>query len=124
MKSCLIDEEILPSRTETDRLLRQYRRMYSVMHSSSSYGRRFGGELGLDEASMQAQMYAVRNAILSIRDIKEKVFLYNYYVRGLTLVSCAKVIGVSLRTVSRIKNSALDSVAEKINELSSTKYCE
>ena len=115
MKDGCVDESVMLSRAGADRVLRTYREMNSVLRSSQSYGRRFLDECESDETVLVAQMYSLRSAILSVEDAREKAFLYHYYVKGYTLAECAKVLGVSLRTVSRIKLSALDSVAPKIS---------
>lgn len=114
MKDGCVDENVMLSRASADRVLRTYREMNCVLRSSQSYGRRFFDEGEPDETVLMAQMYSLRSAILSVEDAREKAFLYHYYVKGCTLAECAKILGISLRTVSRIKLSALDSVSPKI----------
>lgn len=114
MEGSFIDEFVDISRVEADRALRAYRRMGCVLRSSRDYGRRFGDGDDMDEGALQAQMYSLRSIILSVEDARERVFLYHYYVKGNTLQTCAKLLGVSLRTVSRIKLDALDTVAKKM----------
>ena len=114
MKDGFIDEGVLLARAKADRMLRTYRKMNSVLRSARAYGRYFFDDGELDESGIQAQMYAMRSAILSLEDARERVFLYQYYVKGHTLEECAKFMGVSLRTASRIKTSALESVAIKL----------
>ena len=115
MKEEVFTEGASPSRKDADRLLRSYKRISDVIRSSHTYGRRFDA-LCVDEAVLQSEIFAIRSSILSLSDIKEKTFLYNYYVRGLTLEKCARLLGVSLRTVSRIKNSALDKITRIMTE--------
>lgn len=115
MKEEVFTEGASPSRKDADRLLRSYKRISDVIRSSHTYGRRFDA-LCPNEAVLQSEIFAIRSAILSLSDIKEKTFLYNYYVRGLTLEKCARLLGVSLRTVSRIKNSALDKITRIMTE--------
>ena len=112
MEGSFTEKEIDVSRVEADRALRAYRKMNSVLRSARSYGRHFGDDM--DEATVYAQMYSLRSLILSVEDARERMFLYHYYIKGATLKMCAKLLGVSLRTVSRVKNSALDSVAFKM----------
>lgn len=114
MEGSFIDESIDISRTDADRALRAYRRMNSVLRSSSAYGRRFGDGENTDDAAIHAQMYSLRSLILSVEDPRERMLLYHYYVKGHTLSICAKLLGVSLRTVSRIKIDALDSILAKM----------
>jgi len=112
-----VNDGISLARAGADRILRTYRKMNSVLRSSQAYGRRFFDDGPSEEMEIQAQMYALRSAILSVADAREKAFLYHYYVKGYTLEECAKRIGVSLRTISRIKLSALQSVAPLITSL-------
>jgi DNA-directed RNA polymerase specialized sigma subunit len=116
MGDCLLDECVDVSRVEADRTLRAYRRMNSVLLSSRSYGRHFGSNEELDDSAILAQMYSLRSIILSVEDARERMFLYQYYIKGNSFDSCAKILGVSKRTVSRIKISALESVATKMKK--------
>lgn len=113
MEGCFIDGCVDVTRIEADRILRVYRKMNSILRSSRSYGRHFDdGEM--NEAAIQAQMYSLRSLVLSVEDARERMFLYHYYIKGHTLQTCAKLLGVSLRTVSRIKNSSLDKISKKM----------
>ena len=116
MEDCLFDECADISRVEADRTLRAYRRMNSVLVSSRSYGRHFGNDEQLDDAAILAQMFSLRAIILSVEDVRERMFLYQYYIKGRSFDACAKILGVSKRTVSRIKISALESVAVKMRK--------
>ncbi len=115
MEGCLIEENVMLTRVEADRALRSYRRMNSVLHSSHAYGKRFGDGEIMDEAAIHAQMYSLRVAILSVDDARERMLLYHYYVKGNTLEMCAKLLGISRRSIYRLKNRALDSIILKMN---------
>ena len=104
-------------RYECDRILRSYRAMNDVLLSSRSYGRSFGDEETLDEAAMRAQMYAMRSAILEVEDSRERLLLYHYYIKGNTLENCAKILGVSRRSIFRLKVRALNNIAIKIKSI-------
>ena len=114
MECGMNEESVSLTRVAADRSLRGYRKMADALRSANSWGQRFGDDGCFDEASMMAQMYALRSRILSVEDMRERMFLYHHYIRGATLEDCAQALGVSLRTVSRIKNRALDSVIEKM----------
>ncbi len=105
------------ARVECDRILRSYRAMNDVLLSSRSYGRTFGEEYTLDEAAMRAQMYAIRSTILEVPDSRERLFLYHYYIKGNTLENCAKILGISRRSVFRLKGKAIDKIAPKIKSI-------
>ena len=114
MEGSFIDESIDISRVEADRALRAYKIMNSVLRSSQDYGRHFGDEENVDETALLAQMFSLRSLVLSVENARERMFLYHYYIKGNTLNTCAKLLGVSLRTVGRIKLDALSSVARKM----------
>ena len=114
MEGSFIDEFVDVSRVEADRILRAYRRMNGVLRSSRDYGRRFSESDYVDEDAIHAHMYSLRSLILSVEDARERMLLYHYYIKGNTLHTCAKLLGVSLRTVSRIKLEALDTIAGKM----------
>ena len=110
--SVIVEEKLL--RVECDRILRSYRQMNSVLLSSRSYGRVFGDEDKIDEAAMRAQMYSIRSAILDVEDSRERLFLYHYYIKGHTLETCAKILGISRRSIYRLKVTSIDKIAKKL----------
>lgn len=114
MENEFIEATYTFSRTDAERRLRSYRELGEVLRSS----RRFfeGGADCIDEAVVHAQMYSVRALILSVPNVRERMLLYHYYVKGLTLESCARLLGISLRSVYRLKLRALDSVAQLLGE--------
>lgn len=114
MESGLNQENSKNMRSECDRILRSYRAMNDVLLSARSYGRTFGVEETLDETAMRAQMYAIRSAILEVEDSRERLFLYHYYIKGNTLENCAKILGISRRSVFRLKGKAVNNIAQKI----------
>lgn len=114
MEGSFIEEKQKLARIDCDRVLRSYRTMNDVLMSSRAWGRTFGDDDNLDEAAMRAQMYAIRSAILEVEDSRERLLLYHYYVKGRTLEACAKILGVSRRSIYRIKVKAIDSITPKI----------
>lgn len=115
MEGSKTEEKVCISRVDADRLLRGYGKMADALRSAGSWGQKFGDSECFDEASISAQMYSLRSRILSLEDTQQRMFLYHYYIRGLNMNECAQALCVSLRTVSRIKNRALDSVIEKMS---------
>lgn len=103
-------------RADINRYLRDYRRTYSMLRASSltkrfSYEDTFSADA--DEAIFRSKMFEIRSLILSIEQIPEKMLLYYYYVKGFTIERCAKVLGISRRSVYRLKLRALDLALEK-----------
>ena len=114
MESSFKQEKTILTRVECDRILRSYCAMNEVLISSRSYGRTFSDDDTLDEAAMRAQMYAIRSVILEVEDSRERLFLYHYYIKGNTLEICAKILGISRRSVYRLKGKSIDKIAHKI----------
>ncbi len=117
MEGSFNQENTKMARIECDRVLRSYRAMNDVLLSSRSYGRTFGEDDKLDETAMRAQMYAIRSAILEVEDSRERLFLYHYYIKGNTLEICARMLGISRRSVFRLKVRAIDNISEKIKSI-------
>lgn len=61
-----------------------------------------------DEMSLRAAMFAVRRSVMRLPDSREKLLLYNHFIRGESLESCAELIGISRRSVFRLKLRALE----------------
>ena len=103
-------------RADINRYLRDYRRAYS-MQRSSSLTKRFSEEdvyhTSADEAVFRSKMFEIRSLILSIEQTPEKMLLYYYFVKGYTLDRCARVLGISRRSVYRLKLKALDLALQK-----------
>ena len=115
MEGSKTEEKVCISRVDADRLLRGYGKMADALRSAGSWGQKFGDSECFDEASISAQMYSLRSRIHSVEDTEERMFLYYYYIKRVTLQGCAQALCVSLRTVARIKNRALDSIIEKMS---------
>ena len=103
-------------RADINRYLRDYRRTYSMLRSSSLTKRFSDGDTlsaDADEAIFRSKMFEIRSLILSVEQTPEKMLLYYYYVKGYTLDRCARVLGISRRSVYRLKLRALDLALEK-----------
>ncbi len=116
MEGCFVKEKNGLARVETERYLRAYRRLNGILRSSRAYSRLSMDNDCADEAAIHAEMYAIRAVILSVEDARERMLLYYYYIKGCTVEKCAEILGISLRTAYRLKNSALDSAAKKIKK--------
>ena len=108
MEGSFIEENAVLSRVDMDRILRSYRKMGEAIRVSKSH---FCADLAeLDETAVQAEMYSLRAMILAVEDPRERMFLYHYYIKGQTLEMCARILGVSMRSVCRIKSKALENL--------------
>ncbi len=61
-----------------------------------------------DEMALRAEMFAIRRSVMRLPDSKEKIFIYNRYIRGETMESCAELIGISRRSVFRLSHLAME----------------
>ena len=60
-----------------------------------------------DEMTLRAEMFAIRRSVMKLPDSKEKILLYNRFIRGETMETCAEVIGISRRSVFRLSHRAM-----------------
>ena len=114
MEGSFIEENAVLSRVDMDRILRSYRKMNEILSTSRSFFR--AGQTEIDETAVQAEMYSLRAMILAVEDPRERMFLYHYYIKGQTIEMCAKILGISMRSVFRIKNSALDNLMKNLKK--------
>lgn len=117
MEGSFIEENANVTRYDCDRILRTYRQMNSILHSSRTWGRSISDDGLIDEAAIQAQMYAIRSVILGVEDPQMRMFLYHYYIKGHTLETCAKLLGISLRSVYRLKTRALEKISIEVEKI-------
>jgi len=60
-----------------------------------------------DEMVLRAEMFAIRRSVMRLPDSKEKILLYNRYIRGETMETCAELLGISRRSVFRLSHRAM-----------------
>lgn len=105
------------NRTFINRYLKDYRRAYSHLRAAQ-FTRKFGSESAscladAEDAAFHARMFEIKLFISSLDSGDEKMFLYYYYIKGLTMEKCAKALGISRRSVYRLKIRSLDFALEK-----------
>ena len=71
---------------------------------------------------LRAQFFAVRRSVSDMPPSKEKLFLHYYYILGYTLETCAEHLGISRRSVFRLKISSLELYAERFGKDFALKY--
>ena len=71
---------------------------------------------------LRAQSFAIRRSVSDMPPSKEKLFLHYYYIQGYTLEVCAEYLGISRRSVFRLKISALELYAERADKDFALKY--
>ena len=60
-----------------------------------------------DEMALRAEMFAIRRSVMRLPDSTEKILLYNRYIRGETMETCAELLGISRRSVFRLSHRAM-----------------
>ncbi len=60
-----------------------------------------------------ARLKNMREFIISLPDSKEKLLLYYRYICGLSMERTAELLGISTRSVYRMRHRALDIAAKK-----------
>ena len=61
-----------------------------------------------DEMTLRAEMFKIRRSVMSLPNSKEKILLYNRYIRGETMETCAELLGISRRSVFRLSHRAME----------------
>ena len=84
--------------------------------------RDFGESVSSLCPELRAQSFAIYRSITDMPPSKEKLLLYYYYIQGYTLEVCAEYIGISRRSVFRLKISALELYAERADKDFALKY--
>ena len=113
MEGNFINENVVLTRAEMDRILRSYRRLNEALRSSGTFLR--AENIDMDETAIQAEMYSLRTLVLSISDPSERMILYHYYIKGQSLKTCGKILGISDRSACRLKSRALENLILKVN---------
>lgn len=57
---------------------------------------------------IRARMHEVRHFILGMTNSREKILLYNHYVRGNSIERCAELMGMARSSAFRLKRKALE----------------
>lgn len=103
-------------RSFINRYFKDYRRAYSQLRAAQ-FTRKFGSDASslaeAEDAAFHARMFEIKLFISSLDSGDEKMFLYYYYIKGLTMEKCAKALGISRRSVYRLKLKSLDIALEK-----------
>lgn len=60
-----------------------------------------------EEMALRAEMFKIRRSVMRLPDSKEKILLYNRYIRGETMETCAELLGISRRSVFRLSHRAM-----------------
>lgn len=67
-----------------------------------------------EDALWEEKLVTIRATVLSVAEPDQKIFLFQHYIRGMTVETCAEILDISVRTAYRLKKRALLSVADMI----------
>ncbi len=105
------DRERSKDRTFINRYLREYRRAESELRAYN-FTKKFSPDRGESDTPFRAKMYEIKLFVATLPQGCERMFLYYYYIKGLTMERCAEALGISRRSVYRLKLKALDFALE------------
>ena len=60
------------------------------------------------------KLTSIRATVLAVEEPNEKIFLFQHYIRGNTVETCAEILDISVRTAFRLKKRALLTISEMI----------
>ncbi len=119
MKKPLVSEAQIRA---ADQYLQSYRLHSRILRLTEHERRRGRIDTPWEEAMSRAELFRVRQFIMSLQDSDEKLFLYNHYIRGESVEECAQLLGICRSSGFRLKRRALALSAyhlEKMKEDSS-----
>lgn len=90
--------------------MRRRERREMMRGASPAWDDGSGGESGV--LFCRARMYEVQEFIRSLPDGEEKLFLYNHYICGESVVRIAEDLDISDRSAYRLRRRALDLAAQ------------
>ncbi len=61
-----------------------------------------------DITTLRAELFFIRRSVLRLPESPEKLLLYRHFICGDTMESCAELLGISRRSVFRLRLRALD----------------
>ncbi len=117
-----------------ERYLSEYRTAYRMLRAGMSgicrdaygmMGEDFGGRpsrllaaahgvIGEDDRMWEDKLTSIRATVLAVEEPNEKIFLFQHYIRGNTVETCAEILDISVRTAFRLKKRALLTISEMI----------
>ncbi len=86
-------------KTEIQRYLSSYRFYQSAVDSMSP------GDP--DATALRAELFFIRRSVLRLPESPEKLLLYRHFICGDTMEKCAEQLGISRRSVFRLRLRAL-----------------
>lgn len=70
--------------------------------------RELADEPDIDGISAHARMFLIRRSVMRLPESREKLFLYQRYIRGESMERCAELLCVSRRSIFRLSTRALE----------------
>lgn len=94
------DERIM----KADRTLSCYRKLKSILESSEN----LGDYANVDLDAVKADLFELHRSVTSLYPSSERLLLIQHYINGNTFEVCAELLGISRRSVFRLRKRALE----------------
>ena len=95
--------ERMSAETAADRKLSCYRKLKSIIEAAE-----FLGEYAeIDAGAVKADLFEIRRSVMSLPPSPERLLLIQHYINGNTFEVCAELLGISRRSVFRMRKRAL-----------------
>ncbi len=104
------------SRVRAIAYLESYRETERWLGASRYASEYFGERAEGDEIFLMAKLYEIKSFLAALPPCREKLFLNLHYIRGFSNEKCAELLGMSERTVYRVKKEAIRLVARRLEE--------
>lgn len=99
----MAENEKMTAEEAADRKLSCYRKLKSILESAE-----FLGEYAeIDAGAVKADLFEIRRSIMSMPPSPERLLLIQHYINGNTFEVCAELLGISRRSVFRLRKRAL-----------------
>lgn len=86
-----------------DRKLSCYMKLKSIIEAAEYLGE----YAEIDAASVKADLFEIRRSVMSLPPSPERLLLIQHYINGNTFEVCAELLGISRRSVFRLRRRAL-----------------
>lgn len=86
-----------------DRKLSCYMKLKNMLEAAEY----LGDYAEIDAGSVKADLFEIRRSVMSLPPSPERLLLIQHYINGNTFEVCAELLGISRRSVFRLRRRAL-----------------
>lgn len=99
----MAENEKMTAEETADRKLSCYRKLKSILEAAEF----LGDYAEIDAGAVKADLFEIRRSIMSMPPSPERLLLIQHYINGNTFEVCAELLGISRRSVFRLRKRAL-----------------